>query len=53
MSHVIPLRPADNAPAHKQTDPNKAPGQIVNPIPEALLYKPTPGGYPSPSKDQA
>lgn len=36
-----------NVPAHKQTDPAKAPGQIVNPIPESKLYKPAHGGYPS------
>jgi hypothetical protein len=33
-------------PAHKQTDPAKAPGQIVNPIPPSKLYKPAHGGYP-------
>jgi hypothetical protein len=43
---------ADCVPAHKQTDPAKAPGQVVNPLPESMLYKPTHGGYPS-SKDQA
>lgn len=41
--------------AHKQTDPAKKPGQIVNPIPESMLYKPAQnakaykpahGGYP-------
>lgn len=30
----------------KELDPAKKPGQIVNPIPESLLYKPTHGGYP-------
>ena len=34
-------------PAHKQTDPAKAPGQVVNPIPPSKLYKPAHGGYPS------
>lgn len=33
-------------PAHKQTDPAKAPGQIVNPIPPSKLYKPAHGDYP-------
>lgn len=33
-------------PAHKQIDPAKAPGQIVNPIPPSKLYKPAHGGYP-------
>lgn len=36
-------------PAHKQTDPAKAPGQIVNPLPASKLYKPTHGGYPTPA----
>lgn len=35
-----------NVPAHKQTDPAKYPGQIVNPIPDAKTYKPAHGGYP-------
>ena len=40
MMHV------QSTPAHKQTDPSKTPGQIVNPIPPSKLYKPTHGGYP-------
>lgn len=38
-------------PAHKQLDPAKQPGQIVNPLPASSPvpskeYKPTHGGYP-------
>lgn len=36
-----------SVPAHKQDDPTKKPGQIVNPIPENMLYKPAHGGYPT------
>ena len=34
----------NNIPAHKQTDPSKAPGQFV----PAAAYRPTHGGYPNP-----
>jgi hypothetical protein len=44
--------PSTNVPAHKQQDARAKPGQIVNPIPESLLYKPAHGGYPDPKKDQ-
>lgn len=33
-------------PAQHQTDTTKAPGQVVNPIPPSMLYKPAHGGYP-------
>jgi hypothetical protein len=39
-----------STPAHKQTNPAKYPGQIVNTTPQpttAKAYKPTHGGYPS------
>lgn len=35
-----------SVPPQHQRDPAKAPGQIVNPIPESKLYKPAHGGYP-------
>jgi hypothetical protein len=47
-NNVTPLK----VPAHKQTDPSKVPGQIVNTIPESTLYKPAHGGYPTPTKDK-
>jgi hypothetical protein len=40
-------------PAHKQMVEDSRPGQIVNPIPASMLYKPAHGGYPDPKKDQA
>ncbi len=50
--NVVPF-PSTNVPAHKQTAHENKPGQIVNPIPESMLYKPAHGGYPDPKKDQA
>jgi hypothetical protein len=51
MSNVYPIS-TWGVPAHKQTDPAKATGQISFPLPEGLIYKPAHGGYPDPSKDK-
>jgi hypothetical protein len=34
-----------------ELDTENPPGQIVNPVPESLLYKPTHGGFPSDTEE--